>query len=75
MDVTTTFLHADLDEEIFMRQRKGFQDKRNPNHVCLLSKSLYGLKQSPKQWYMKFDSFFTIASFGRSEYDIFVLFI
>ena len=33
--------------------------------MCLLKKSLYGLKQSPRQWYNMFDSFMTTHDFKR----------
>lgn len=56
MDVKTAFLHGDLDETIYMRQPKSFVDKTKSNHVCLLRKSIYGLKQSPRQWNLKFDN-------------------
>ena len=46
MDVTTAFLNGHLDHEINMEQPKGFIDPDNPDYVCKLSKSLYGLKQS-----------------------------
>ena len=56
MDVKTTFLHGDLDKEIYMEQTKGFIVKRKEDYVCKLKKSLYGLKQAPRQWYKKFES-------------------
>jgi hypothetical protein len=34
-----------------------------------VKKSLYGLKQSPRQWYKKFDSFMIVNGFKRSLYD------
>jgi hypothetical protein len=37
--------------------------------VYKLKKSLYGLRQSPRQWYKKFDSFTVRQNFTRSEYD------
>ena len=48
MDVKTTFLHRDLEEEIYMKQPKGFSVKGKKELVCKLKKSLYGLKQSPR---------------------------
>ncbi|TYK10339.1 hypothetical protein E5676_scaffold367G00140 [Cucumis melo var. makuwa] len=51
MDVTTTFLHGELEE------------------VYRLHKSLYGLKQSPRQWYIRFDTFILKQGFHRNSYD------
>jgi hypothetical protein len=44
MDVKTTFLHGDLEEEIYMKQLEGFVVKGNKELACKLNKSLYGLK-------------------------------
>ena len=49
MDVKTTFLNGDLDEEIYMEQPEGFVAPRQEKKVYKLVKSLYGLKQAPKQ--------------------------
>ena len=56
MDVKTTFLHDDLEKEIYMEQSKSFVVKGKENYVCKLKKSLYELNQVPRQWYKKFDS-------------------
>uniref|UniRef100_A0A2N9F230 Reverse transcriptase Ty1/copia-type domain-containing protein n=1 Tax=Fagus sylvatica TaxID=28930 RepID=A0A2N9F230_FAGSY len=52
-DVKTAFLHGNLEEEIFMVQPEGFKQPGTENLVCRLKKSLYGLKQSPRQWYKR----------------------
>ena len=40
LDVKTTFLHGDLDEEIYMEQPEGFVQHHNEKFVCRLKKSL-----------------------------------
>ncbi|GKA76893.1 transposable element [Tanacetum coccineum] len=66
LDVKTAFLHGDLEEEIYMIQPEGFVVQGKEDYVCKLLKSLYGLKQLPRQWYKRFDSFMV---FSRSAYD------
>ena len=67
LHVKTTFLHRDLEEKIYMVQPSGYIDSDKPEHVCLLKKSLYGLKQSPRQWYKKFDNFVPEIGFIMSQ--------
>ena len=69
MDVKTAFLHGDLEETIYMEQPEGFEVHKGKDMVCLLKKSLYGLKQSPRQWYIRFDTFIIQQGFHRSMYD------
>ncbi|KAG8486720.1 hypothetical protein CXB51_020276 [Gossypium anomalum] len=64
----------ELDEDIYMQQPKGFIVSEKEDYVCLLKKSLYGLKQSPRQWYKRFDSFMTSHDFKRSSFDSCVYF-
>ncbi|GJV64779.1 transposable element [Tanacetum coccineum] len=69
IDVKTAFLHGDLEEEIYMVQPEGFKFAGKEHEVCKLHKSLYGLKQSPRQWYKRFDKFMMESKYTRSKYD------
>ena len=48
MDIDTAFLNAPLDEEIYMLPPEGYPD--GDGYVLKLKKSLYGLKQSPRNF-------------------------
>ncbi|KAG8497106.1 hypothetical protein CXB51_008302 [Gossypium anomalum] len=74
LDVKTAFLHGELVEDIYMQQLESFTVLEKEDYVCLLKKSLYGLKQSPRQWYKRFDSFMTSHDFKRSSFDSCVYF-
>ncbi|KAG9450795.1 hypothetical protein H6P81_010760 [Aristolochia fimbriata] len=69
LDVKTAFLHGDLREEINMTQPDGYKVAGKENWVCKLNKSLYGLKQSLRQWYKRFDRFMKDQKYTRSKYD------
>lgn len=62
MNVKNAFLHCDLIETVYMKQPDGFVDPAKPDYVCHLHKSLYGLKQSPRAWFDKFNNF--LLEFG-----------
>ena len=49
LDVEAAFMNAPLDEELYIRAPPG-TDQLPEGYVYRLKKSLYGLKQSPKQW-------------------------
>jgi hypothetical protein len=65
MDVKTAFLNGDLEEEVYMKQPKGFPSSDGEQLVCKLKKSIYGLKQASRQWYLKFHN--VISSFDFVE--------
>ena len=51
MDVKSAFLNGFLNEEVFVKQPKAFQDPHFPNHVLRQKKALYRLKQALRAWY------------------------
>ena len=51
MDVKSSFLHGDLEEEIYMKRTKGYIS--DSSLVCRLRKSLDGIKISPMERYAK----------------------
>jgi hypothetical protein len=67
MDAKTTFLHGDLEEEIYMKQPEGYVVKGKKELICKMKKSLYGLKQPPRMWYQKFDTYMLGLGFTRSK--------
>jgi len=69
LDVKKAFLHGELKEKINMMPPEGFESLFKENEVCLLNKSLYGVKQAPRQWNEKFDHYMTEIGFKRSDYD------
>ena len=72
MDVKTAFLCGDLEEEIYMKQPKGFVVKGNKELVCRMKKSLYGLKKSLRMWYKKFDTYILRLGFTRIKSNYYV---
>ena len=62
MDVKIVLLNGDLEERIYMSQPEGFVESGKEKKVCKLVKSLYSLKQVPKQWHEKFDQI--VLSYG-----------
>ena len=44
MDVKTAFLNAVVEEEVYVEKPLDFDTHDKEYHVCILKKSLYGLK-------------------------------
>lgn len=65
LDVETAFLNSDLDEHIFMEQPEGFNTDRSK--VCLLLKSIYGLKQASRMWNLKVHQLLSTNGFTQSK--------
>ncbi|KAJ9546964.1 hypothetical protein OSB04_019507 [Centaurea solstitialis] len=69
MDVKTAFLNGKLTEDVYMEQPEGFIDPKNPNKVCKLLKSVYGLKQASRSWNLHFDERIKEFGFAKSEFE------
>ena len=67
MDIKSAFLAGDLDKVIYMDQPEGF--KVDSDLICKLTKSLYGLKQLPRQWNKKMHCFLVETRFIRTNAD------
>ena len=61
--VKIAFLNGGLEEEVYMNKPEWFVSTRKEHLVCKLKKSIYGLKQGSRQWYLKF----TITPYGFVE--------
>lgn len=57
LDVPQAFTQADLQEDVYMEMPEGFQVE---GMVCHLLKSLYGLKQSPRNWWLLVSEFILV---------------
>jgi hypothetical protein len=69
MDVKKNFLNGVIEEEVCIEQPRGFEVEDIKTHVCRLKKSMYGLKQDPRAWYGRIDSFLTSLIFTKSKVD------
>jgi hypothetical protein len=68
MDVKFVFLHGYLQEENYMEQPPGYVHN-DSSLVCLLKKSLHGLKQAPRAWYAKMNNFLIDTGFSKCHSD------
>jgi len=66
-DIKTAFLYGDLDEELYIECPGYYEAPKGK--VFKLMKSLHGLKQAPRQWHKKFDSFLREFKLLQSKYD------
>lgn len=57
MSVITALLNGDIEEDIYMQDTAVFRYLLKSRQVRKLHKSLYELKQAPREWYSKIKSF------------------
>ena len=66
IDVWTTFLHEELDEEVYMIQLEEFT-YTDKSKVYKLLRFIYGLKQASQSWNLWFDRCIKSYSFIRNS--------
>ena len=68
MDVETAFLNGKVTTEVYVNQPKGYED--GTKRVLKLYKALYGLRESPRDWYECLDEYLTKIGFIKSNVDL-----
>ena len=66
MDVKSAYLHADIKEQVYMSPPKGYEVE---GKVWRLKKSLYGLKQSGRNWHHLLHDYLVKLDFVQSSGD------
>jgi hypothetical protein len=73
-DVKMAFTHAPLEEEVYMYEPEGFESE-GAKKVCKLLRSLYGLKQSARNWQLLLKKHFLQNGFFATHADPCVFFL
>ena len=68
MDVETAFLNGEVTSKVYVNQPKGYAD--GTNRVCKLSKALYGLKKSRREWYECLNKYLTRLGFKKNNIEL-----
>ncbi|XP_019181985.1 PREDICTED: uncharacterized protein LOC109177138 [Ipomoea nil] len=66
-DVHNAFLNGNLAEMVYMKQPPSYEDKATSDHLCLLQRSLYVLKQASQPWFNQLHSFLVSVGFTPSK--------
>ena len=72
LDVNNAFLRGKLHEIVYMIQPPGFKYLSYPNYVCRLQKTIYGMKQAPREWYSALKKKIMALGFTNSKADNFL---
>jgi hypothetical protein len=73
MDVKSVFLSGPIKEEVYVEQSPSFKSEDYPNFIYKLHKTLYGLKQTPREWYECLRDFLIDNGFriGKDDFTLF----
>lgn len=66
LDVETSFRNGDVEEELYVRQNRGYE-RGDKTKVCCFLKALYGLKQAARAWYKNLGHVLIAASFRACD--------
>ena len=69
IDVKSAFLNEILQEEIYIKQFKGFTNHLFPDHMYMLKKAFYDLVQVPQAWYEQLTKYLLDNSFKKRQAD------
>jgi hypothetical protein len=69
VDFKTAFLNGKLSEPVYMAQPPGFEDPDHPDWVCEVKRSIYGLKQSPREWNLELHA--ALVAIGLTPHPLF----
>lgn len=69
MDVKSAFSDVLPEEEVYTERPDGFLLSNSSDLVCKLRKALNGLRQAPRAWYARLDSYLRKIGFGKGLVD------
>ncbi|GKA09881.1 retrovirus-related pol polyprotein from transposon TNT 1-94 [Tanacetum coccineum] len=69
MDVKNAFLYGKIEEEVYVCQPSGFEDRDFPDRVYKVENALYGLHQAPRAWYETLSTYLLNNRFQRGKID------
>lgn len=67
VDVKFSFLNGFTEEEVYVKQPKGYEIDGQEDTIYKLKKSLYTLKQTPRVWCSRIDEYLNNNGFIRSQ--------
>lgn len=69
LDVKSAFLNGSLQEEVYVLQPEGFEKKNQEHKVYRLLKALYGLRQAPRRWYARLNTYHLSIRFVKCPHE------